>query len=232
MGKNRGFSLVEMMVVLVLIALLSIAATVSIARFVEKAKIAQLLADQKTFQEASISYSSDVGAWPPDVYPQEDPGFLAWNQFIHRCGGQDDIDQPYGGPQCQQITGSTSTSSCNTPYINLIQKHWNGPYLETMPSKTPWGGSYDYEFWGQGNAGWGVPQHGIYLTVRPKYNPEPENGGVSTSSYCNYFNGDSDPNTSVPADYEIKLQQMGLDVDQSAGVNVADHHVTVVVHRF
>ena len=144
MGR-QGFTLVELIVVIAIIAILSAVIAPNAYRAIEKAKVTRVMADVKSFQTAGLGYYSDVGLWPPDVCPSEDPGFMRWDAFSVRCCGS-----------------TTPTAAENV----TMQSSWNGPYLEKGFPNTPWGGSYDWEHWP--TAQW-LQQPGTYVSVRTLY---------------------------------------------------------------
>ncbi len=199
---HKSFTLIELIVVIAIIAILAAIVAPNAFRAVEKAKISRLTADIKTIKTAAMAYYGDVGLWPPDVCPNEDPGFLKWNAYQVRCCGQ---NYNYLPPN----------------YPTIIQTYWDGPYVEKFPIPSPWGGSYDWEYWPGGS--WGLPP-GTYVSVRPKYN------SIQQGLSCGYVGDPQD--TDVPDSYEVKLQQMGIDEHHPAGVNVPSNHVIIGIMKF
>jgi prepilin-type N-terminal cleavage/methylation domain-containing protein len=140
---KKAFTLVEIMVVIAIIGILGAVITPNAFKAIEKAKVARVTADTKSIKSGGLAFYSDIGLWPPDVCPQEDPGFIRWDAYQNRCCGF----TPAGADA-------------------VIQANWNGPYLEKFPILTPWAGSYDWEYWPAG--GWTLPA-GTYVSVRPRY---------------------------------------------------------------
>ena len=66
MNKKRGFTLIELMVVIAIIGLLSstVFATLNSAR--EKAKVAKAKAELKILYKALLKYNIDNNSWPPN----------------------------------------------------------------------------------------------------------------------------------------------------------------------
>lgn len=106
--KGKGFTLVELVVVIVLIAILAAIVTPQIFKVTAKARVSKAVAEYNTIKKALIAFYGDLGGFPPDVGSDTDPG-LGYNK-----GGW---------------------------------ANWNGPYIDRWPDQTPWGGSYDYEYW-------------------------------------------------------------------------------------
>lgn len=200
--------MVELVVVIAIIAVLAAVVLPNVFRALEKTKITRLSEDTRVLKTGSIAYYSDVGLWPPDVCPQEDPGFMSWNAYQARCCGQNyNPPNNYIPPEPQLGT--------------IIQAKWDGPYLEKMPPMSPWAGSYDWEYWPGGS--WGLPP-GTYISVRPKYISSPQGTG------CFYPGPAAD--TDVPDNYEIKLQNMDIDKHHPGGVNFPSDHVIVQIMLF
>ncbi|HRZ15775.1 MAG TPA: prepilin-type N-terminal cleavage/methylation domain-containing protein [Candidatus Omnitrophota bacterium] len=66
-GKmKQGFTLVELIVVIAIIAILAAVIAPNAFRAIEKAKVAKVETDLKTFKTAALSYYSDTGQWPVD----------------------------------------------------------------------------------------------------------------------------------------------------------------------
>jgi general secretion pathway protein G len=195
-----GFTLIELIVVIAIIAILAAVITPNAFKAIEKAKVSRVMADTKTFKTAAMAYYGDVGLWPPDVYPQEDPGFMTGNSYQNRC-----VVSPFD-------------SYLPTNFATIIQNNWDGPYIEKFPPNTPWGGSYDWEFWPV--VQW-QQRPGTYVSVRPKYIPRPT---------CNYVNPQSA--TDVPQGFELKLQQMFIDCYIPNGINRTDGTVILKITQF
>jgi len=200
--RKNGFTLIEIIVVIAIIGILAAIVTPNAFKAVEKAKIVRITADIKGITAAAQAYYSDVSLWPPDVCPEEDPGFIQSSNYLTRCCGQNYEFLPAN-------------------YQAIIANNWDGPYLEKFPFPTPWGGSYDWEFWPGG--GWSQPP-GVYVSVRPKYN------SIQQGAACGWANPAIG---SCPSNFEVKLQQQGLDVYIPSGnVNVSDGTIIIPITHF
>jgi prepilin-type N-terminal cleavage/methylation domain-containing protein len=141
--KKKSFTLIELIVVIAIIAVLAAIIAINAFKAIEKTKVSKLTADIKVLKTAALAYYSDVGMWPPDVFPSEDPGFVNRDYY------------------------KTQPCRLNPPGIDeAIERGWNGPYLEKYPAFTPWGGHYDWEYWPVSFAG--LPP-GCYVSAKPKW---------------------------------------------------------------
>ncbi len=165
MTPGKSFTLIELIVVIAIIAILAAIIAPNAFKAIEKSKVARVQSDTRAIKTAALAYYADVGLWPPDVCPDDDPGFTAWDAFRDRQCGSYDAYLPYGGPG-------------NAQYEAMVQASWDGPYLEKRFPPSPWAGSYDWEFWPGG--GWGLPP-GTYVSVRPKYPTYPAGTAVPSA---------------------------------------------------
>ncbi|HOW42582.1 MAG TPA: prepilin-type N-terminal cleavage/methylation domain-containing protein [Candidatus Omnitrophota bacterium] len=62
---EKGFTLVELIVVIAIIAILAAVIAPNAFRAIEKAKCAQAVKDAKTIRTAAAEYYADTGQWPP-----------------------------------------------------------------------------------------------------------------------------------------------------------------------
>lgn len=215
---KKGFTLTETIIAVLIITIILSVTMIGIFRAIEKSKVARLVADREVIKNATVRYYNDVGIWPPDVYPHEDPGFMSWNAYSCACGGQDFDLLP-------------------SDYATRIQTNWSGPYLDKFDFRSPWAGSYDYEFWpgGWGDAPNKVPA-GVYLSVRPYYKSKQVASTAqgttcaSGSGYCPDVQ-DSGPGE-VPDRFERLLQRQRIDVYTPSGINTPDGIVVVTVMGF
>jgi len=63
---SRGFTLVELLLVVVIIGLLSGIAQPSLHRALVKARAADVIGDLNVIKAAILTYRADLNAWPPD----------------------------------------------------------------------------------------------------------------------------------------------------------------------
>jgi general secretion pathway protein G len=62
--KNKGFTLIELIVVIAIIAILAAIIAPNAFKAIEKSKIASTIEDCRSIKTATMSYYSDTGVWP------------------------------------------------------------------------------------------------------------------------------------------------------------------------
>jgi len=159
MRKTAGFTLIELMVVVVIILILSRMMRVARAN-IQSTKLATALANQDQLRIGLMQYYADVGFFPPDVDRGWDPGLarpLPYN--------------PDTGQNCAINAGDCpACPTCPSNWQTRVQRQWRGPYLKNWPTRTPWGGKYDFNHWVTVSNRYGcmVPI-GIYVGVQGDY---------------------------------------------------------------
>ncbi len=155
MKNQRGFTLIELLVVIAIIGILAAIIAPNAFTAIEKAKIARAISDLNAIKTASLLYYSDIGFWPPDVWPAVDPGFMQPLPYSYATGG---------------YPNRIHTSHLPADWQDIVNERWDGPYLEKWPITHPWGTdyindprqAYDYEYWDPGPTGF----RGIAVSIR------------------------------------------------------------------
>ena len=75
--RNRAFTLVEIMVVVVIIGLLAAMSLPAYRRITMRSKTAALVSDLRSYSTAFITYNLQNGKWPASGSPQEIPPEMA-----------------------------------------------------------------------------------------------------------------------------------------------------------
>ncbi|MFH1398037.1 MAG: prepilin-type N-terminal cleavage/methylation domain-containing protein [Candidatus Omnitrophota bacterium] len=64
--RNKGFTLIELIVVIGIIAVLAAVIAPSAFKAIEKSKVAGTLGDHRAVKTAALTYYGDTGVWPAD----------------------------------------------------------------------------------------------------------------------------------------------------------------------
>lgn len=126
MRKDRGFTLMELMIVIAIIMILAGAIVMRLGTSTQSAKIAKATKECEEIVTAVKNFYLDTGGWPPNTADAADAGLLTDPE------GLTDIRNDKGEPK--------PINSQNFPNYN-----WNGPYLETETKEfptDPWGNGY------------------------------------------------------------------------------------------
>lgn len=143
-SDNKGFTLVEVVVVIAVVALLAAIMTPLIAKNIDDSKLARAANETEVISAALGSFYKDVGRWPTR---NAAGAFNSANILVS------------GTTATTAIASGTSNgwdSNTATAGIDFINDHlltnaigypttgpaaWDGPYLDTVPLD-PWGSPY------------------------------------------------------------------------------------------
>jgi prepilin-type N-terminal cleavage/methylation domain-containing protein len=126
---NRGFTLVEIMVVVTIISILAAIAVPAIARVQRRAKTTAVLNDFRVFAAAFATYSHETGGWPAEaaagVIPTGMNQYLnttAWTRVTPLGGKYNwEFNQNHFGTQIKAaIAIGTATGATYTLDVNQI----------------------------------------------------------------------------------------------------------------
>lgn len=153
MRNNKGFTLIEMVVVLAVVAILAAILTPTIARNIQDAKLTRATNEAQVIGAAMASFFKDVGRWPTsDGAAAGLPNVLA---LIHGGAG-DDPAATTGGAAWDKDTVAATTDTLEnhlvandpggaandyTVWTNATKIGWNGPYIGEIKAD-PWGVYY------------------------------------------------------------------------------------------
>ena len=142
MKDSRGFTLIEMVVVLAVIAILAAILTPIINSYVERARYNAAAGDVKNIAAAILQYNADTKIWPIYVSNGDIPN---GNVYDAEEGPGDTATVGTGGTGWSTaLVGVTSLDvMLNTNFLALPttgNRAWRGAYLSL--GADPWGSSY------------------------------------------------------------------------------------------
>src|SRR5438874_6097257 len=144
--KAKGFTLIELAVVLAIIAVLAAVLTPMVMNYVEQGRIARAQADVRTIADAVRLYQRDTGRWP--VYNSSTAYTSA--TAAATVVGSSQGSNPANGTATWNVSGVIGTTSLesflNNNYSSVTANGFpkvtfNGPYIGTVDSD-PWGNKY------------------------------------------------------------------------------------------
>jgi len=116
-ADSRGFTLIELMIVIAIIGILAAIALIVSSSYAKRAKVAEATCDIDMIYKAMVLLETDTGQWP---------GHQTISQ-INKGGGNEVWDLSVGA-------AGLVTTDGNFP-------DWKGAYLPSVP-KDPWGNDY------------------------------------------------------------------------------------------
>lgn len=158
--REAGFTLVEILVAVAILAILSAALTPLVLKYINDGRRARALSDSQVLGQAIIAFHLDTGVWPVngDNNPN-DAGEVS--RLVGRPAGQlGNVPGGAGAPGAQNWDGGGSGGTGQAIEDHLIRNRvggvnplypvsasapeppgWNGPYLKAVPLD-PWGRPY------------------------------------------------------------------------------------------
>src|SRR5215472_12726891 len=138
--ESRGFTLLEMVVVLAVIAILAAILTPIITSYVERSRLNAARNDLKNIAAAVVQFNTDAKVWP--IYS---------GTFTNLSGAVYDVASTTGNAAILNGAGGYTGTSTNGDLNGLLNTNsmglpttgsnaWKGAYLELGPD--PWGTKY------------------------------------------------------------------------------------------
>ena len=147
--KSKGFTLIELAVVLAIIAVLAAVLTPMVSGYLDQARVARAQADVRTIADSIKLYNRDTGRWPiydssADYSGDSVPGTNSKLEFGTSTG-----NSPTAG--ASWALGTTLNTTSLELYINndrsgvgtaaFPRAGFRGPYVGSVDSD-PWGNKY------------------------------------------------------------------------------------------
>lgn len=147
MRSERGFTLIEMAVVLAIIALLAAILTPVVTSYVDQARTTRAINDVKKIAQGILFFNRDTGVFPP------------YNTLaLARAGSTPNIDCLVSGTSTTLDSTFLGTWTCSAPglislYLNVNSLgvttanaagviSYRGPYLDGLTGLDPWSNPY------------------------------------------------------------------------------------------
>lgn len=130
--NNKGFTLIEVIVVAGIIAILAGILVPLIFKEIDESKITRAAADMKSIQTAIMVFKKDTGQWPA---------------LLDDCTTQVTLLEGDGNDASNDITAygyDTSVTASLNAYLqsdNGCYTNWKGPYMANV-APDPWGRKY------------------------------------------------------------------------------------------
>lgn len=151
-GSPGGFTLIEIIVVVAVIALLASVITPLIVKHLEDSKISRTVSDLKMIGAAFADFYKDNGRWPVFIDPTrpltQDNNLLLMTgigndaAFISQAASDTRFWNERGGWPANRIDRLENHLIYNEPPLNHYNpSRWKGPYI-TKLTPDPWGNHY------------------------------------------------------------------------------------------
>ena len=176
--KSKGFTLIELAVVLAIIAVLAAILTPMVTNYLDQSRIARAQADAKTITDAIRLYQRDTGQWPVYASPSDYTSNSCCggsNTLIGSNAGSNPTPGVYNWNIGSVLAGSSLETYLNGNFTNVSittgfpKKGFRGPYVGSLDSD-PWGNRYILT--GANLAG--TTNHAFIISAGP-------NGAIDTS---------------------------------------------------
>jgi len=148
MKNNKGFTLVEVVVVLAVVAILAAILTPSIVKSINDSKIARANNEAQVIGAAMATFYKDLGRWPtkPNTtstgnfwYILYSNGEAMTGSRWSKTGGWATHADEFANHLSRNSPGGATVAA--NQYPTTGQFKWNGPYLTSVEAD-PWGTHY------------------------------------------------------------------------------------------
>jgi len=145
--KSKGFTLIELAVVLAIIAVLAAVLTPMVTGYLDQARVARAQADARTIADSIKLYQRDTGRWPVYATSGDYPNTIGGSKALI---GSNTGSNPQNGNATWSVSTIVASSSLEV-YINgnltglsanaFPKAGFRGPYIGSLDSD-PWGNKY------------------------------------------------------------------------------------------
>lgn len=147
MKNNKGFTLIELAVVLAIIAVLAAILTPIVTNYLDQARVSRAMADARTIADSVRLYRRDTGYYPiyADLAHAQAGTTVAGKILIGPGNAPDETQADWAliaGSNTSLITQlNTNTLGLAANVSNPGKTSYRGPYLGALDSD-PWGNQY------------------------------------------------------------------------------------------
>jgi prepilin-type N-terminal cleavage/methylation domain-containing protein len=170
--KSKGFTLIELAVVLAIIAVLAAVLTPLVSGYIDQARTARAQADVRTIADAIKLYNRDTGRWPiydnnADYVADNAPQSNAKLEFATAAGTSGTLPQAGSG----WALGATVATSTLESYMNNDRSGAGSAAFPKAGFRGPYVGAVDTDPWGHqyllnaGNLRYKSPNNGNHAYV-------------------------------------------------------------------
>src|SRR2546430_695354 len=144
--KSKGFTLIELAVVLAIIAVLAAILTPMVTNYIDQSRVARAMGDTKTIADAVRLYKRDTGFYPSYGNLAAARAGTTDSKILYGPGTPPDLTQgdwaPMMGSSSSLVTKlNTALSGLNLNDSNPGIASYRGPYIGALDSD-PWGNQY------------------------------------------------------------------------------------------
>ncbi len=184
--KTKGFTLIELAVVLAIIAILAAILTPMVTNYLEQARVARAQADLRTNADAIKLYQRDTGRYPIYDSTAAYGTDTASKADFATSSGSTPTDSSGGSSWAlgSQVATTSLELYLNNNYSGVVvssfpKATFNGPYIAAIDSD-PWGNKYLLT---AGNLSRGSANHGFVISAGPDGTLQTSPGGATTPDF-------------------------------------------------
>jgi len=162
LNNRRGFTLIEIVIAVAIVAIFAAAISPMVFRHLEDAKISKAQSEAETIATAVLAYYKDVSTWPytnangptgngidrvlssttvaTGTGTDAQAGAANWGTYGNTKPLGDYLF--YNNPDDDSRTDGSAADQNNQDWPTTGRNAWKGPYLESYDFADPWGNAY------------------------------------------------------------------------------------------
>jgi prepilin-type N-terminal cleavage/methylation domain-containing protein len=140
--RNTGFSIIELVVTMAIMAVLAGLLTPVISNLIDNARVTRAASDAQTIAAAIQNFNKNTGKWPIFVSGASITTSSTYYEVLIGPGSLPSADTNWLPTDVSKRGSLQDILERNTPgYTTSGQFQWRGPYLATLQAD-PWGKTY------------------------------------------------------------------------------------------